>query len=640
MSTRIAFIAALFLSPAAAPAADPEALLQMCKRDARNALSRAKTDPEAGARTLQSVQERCVDGPEASVLKALPGYADVLRDTSAARETLNAGRAKEEAAASQAQASALASGPGGDRKAIDARWKARPPRCQSAEAFDQAAGNRSEASGAARISGLEGAGLRQAKTNPRLFSGRDSSGRMPALSADEHLVRLMCGVETEGIDPYFNPDHALFAAQLFDDDHRVKLARVVQNEPAGSPRLPLLKTALAHYCFVATEWSVERHYDPFLYCQEAVGAPPGATEVEKAMDALYAGRDFEKQNMAFLARRGVDAMREVMAAFGQIEERYPRMKAAFRDSAVQARERFEARRKTYSAAFAVLDPLTARLLDDPTGAPPASCEEQLLGLRSVLAKEIPPRDEESLLQLRAGHPLGYQITEALAWCYLGRGKLAKADLEAGALRKGVRRVTLAEEIALSREQAMLAVEAELKTREKIVAAVPNYECRFQYPVPLPGSMGHPPRFDEMAESKARFERRGERSQEPAVVVSQKPVSDGVEITFTKYTSTSKYRDLQCKETDKIDHFVVDGNRVKPIYRKSCWEVGPVKTAVYTHQEKAVIIAPEDAALVKPGMQLVLLVNAATPGDAALLLAGPPGKGAKEAAVLEGIALAR
>jgi len=632
----IAFPLAL---PRASVAASPDAILNMCKRDGKNTVRRMKSDIQMGSSSFYSFEKNCIKGPKAEKIKGLDGYKEVLDLYKEAKGMLEAAEKKEADQASAEKSSALAAGPGGDIQAIRSRWRAKPARCQSAEAWDQAAGVGKAKRGKARIAGLDDEETKS-RIHKRVFAGRDSSGRWPRdFSAEDHLVRIMCGKSIEGIDPFFQESRDLAGAQMLGGDSRIALAEVVTNRKADEDRLVLYRAALVGECFRATAWDVKKGYMPYVYCSDAVGTPPSKGEVEAALNKLFAGRDFEKTNLLFVFSEGLSAKKEIDAAFAKMERRYPRMKAVYRDSAVEARKRYAERRKKYASAYRILDPITERLFDDPTGTPPADCEKKLLELRKQLARELKPRDADGVRELRVGHTLGYQITEALAYCYMGHGEMAKAKLEAEALRKGNRRISLAEEIAFARIDALQAVKQELKSEGKIIQAIPNYH-KGSYGVPLPGSVRHSPRYLDLLSSRGRYETIGEDVKKPAVIRSKKPVKDGVKLVFRKYRYKRKYRDFKCKETNKVDRYDISYNTngttsLKPVYRQNCWEVGPVKTDVIVHQEKPIIIDPADAKKLKKGCEVTVLSNTQKKGDAAVIDAWMPKKGRDKAFIAQG-----
>jgi hypothetical protein len=648
-----------------------QSLLNRCKRNGQRYLERAKkadayardkANHERIVRTLRNQDigngkiqgitfdgqprfeawaKDCVTAGWSEKIKDLPGYSEVLKyyeETKAIYSNLDNKYIPE--LYKKSQSAVLDKGPGGDKRVVLDRWDARPRRCIESGEWDEAAGNAPVKSRTtARIAGLEDEG-KDKRIHSKVFSGKGSAGRWPSgMTAWDHLVRIACGAAVEGIDPVFRPRRQIYGSQFLEGDSRIVLARAIIEGTDDAGHKLLYKLAQIQEAFGATEWNAKEDYEAFLYSNDAIGKPPAEAKVASVIDRLFPGRKYEKDNLLFVYRRGIKAMKEIAAVFDKMESRYPRMKAVYRDSAVQARRRWQKRRKRYANAYRILDPITARLLDDPTSESPADCESKLLGLRAELARKIKPRNEEAVGKLRVEHPLGYQITEALAYCYLGKGKFARAKLEADSLKRTNRRVNLGEEIFYSRRDAIGALEQKIGSAEKIRKLVPNYTTH-SLGMPVPGSVQYSPRFHAAIDSQGNFRIRGENAREPAVVAAKKKVPAGVKLVFKKYTFTYKYRDTKCKDTGKVDRyeFTPSGNKttVRPIYRQKCWEVGPVKKKRITYQEKPVIIPKADAVNIKKGMQLTVLDNLDLAGDAVIIDCWWPKKGKKSALLLQGI----
>ncbi len=632
----------LLLIPWFARAQSPDAILKMCLRDGRNTVRRLKRDVSSGASSFHSLVRTCIEGPKAEKIKNLAGYQEVLKLHKEAKSLLEGAVKQQEETKASAIKASLDLGPGGDKKAVMNRWRVRPGRCIEPAKWDKAAGNAPEKSKrTARIAGLDDE-QDVKRINPRVFSGKGSAGRWPSgMTAWDHLVRIACGKAVEGIDSFYLPNRQVYGTQFLEGDSRTILARAISEGTDDEDHKVLYNAALIQEAFGGTAWNAKEDYEAFLYFSDAIGKPPSEAEVSAAIDKLFPERKYEKDNLLFVFSRGVKAMKEIGAAFDKMESKYPRMKAVYRDTALQARKRWNERRKRYAGAYRILDPITASLLEDPTSSPPAGCESKLLGLRAQLAREIKPKDEKGIRKLRIEHPLGYQITEALAYCYLGQGKFAKAKLEADALKRTNRRVNLGEEIFYSRRDAISALEQELGSAEKIRKFVPNYSTH-GIGMPVPGSVRRSPRFYAAIDSKGDFLTRGGDDRKPAVVASRKKVATGVQLIFKKYTFTYKYRDVKCKATNKVDRYEYEfppGGRtiMRPIYRQKCWKVGPVKKKRITYQEKPVIFPEADAKGIKKGMQLIVLDNRKVAGDAVIIDCWLQ-KGKKKALVSQGIAI--
>ncbi|MFB6263567.1 MAG: hypothetical protein ABEL76_08070, partial [Bradymonadaceae bacterium] len=268
-----------------------------------------------------------------------------------------------------------------------------------------------------------------------------------------------------------------------------------------------------------------------------------------------------------------------------------------------------------------------------------------------LAEEIGVELAEGVHRLKAGHPLGYQITEALAYCYFGQKKFAKAWSEAMALEDANRNVSLAENIYFARRSALHEVEQKLNTEEKIVEALPNYKWRHQYSIPLPGSTKRSPNFDGMIRNRANIDTVGGPKPEesdrenvqktefaPPVVASMEEVDGGVKIVFEKNTETYRVQPMDCEPTDRIAYWQMEGNRMVPHYEQDCEPVGEEETRKTTHQHDPVVLPSDEAKRVDAGARLEVVDNADAAGDAALKRVWPEGADRDDPSIVAGWSL--
>ncbi|QRN93182.1 hypothetical protein JRI60_28700 [Archangium violaceum] len=618
------FLVASLAVSTVARAGDPQGMLSMCQQDARTAVRRLqKGGPAEGASMFRTIEEVCIRGNMAPAMRELPGYADVLRDYEEAKRLMQA-----------AEDAVAATSPGGDKKSVSARWEAKPKRCRTTDEWDAAAGIQPEKNkGAAHISGQPSPA--SGRITWGMFFQRSSNGSpFDHAGPDDYLARLACGYDVEGVDPSFSK-YQLWSGKLPEGDPRRLLARELQTGASDSPRGTLYRLALMFHCYASTEWKVPDSYGTYVHCAEALGTTvPTQAEVEAASEAVFPGRAWEKANLVYVAQRTLEAREEVVAAFTRLEAQAPRMKAIFRDSADAARRVHAEFLVRYAEALRTLEPMTAEALR--RGAHegmPADCEEKLLSLRASLEAELQPKDEQGVRELRTGHPLGYQITEALTACYLVRGHLARAKLEAENLIKGSRRVTEEEKVFYARLNARWQAKRDLPTKEQRVQAIPNWEAIDDLPqVPETQSASND-LAEQVRGMQASISTIGNVEEMPAVVVSKRETPEGVWITFKKFTKT--YRDVVCENSDEFLRFSVVGRSVRPVFRKTCKDVGPMKK--HTFQAEPVLLSKAEADLVQKGMQLEALVNQNDPADSVLVNLWKQ-QGSKQPLVLDGIRL--
>lgn len=629
--------AIICVGPTVAGAQTPEGILKMCLRDGRNMVNRLKRNISHGASSYRSFERTCIAGPKAGKIKGMPEYQQVLGFHAEGKALIEAATKKVQAAKEEASSSALAAGPGGDSNAVRARWKARPERCRSSEAWNKAAGHGRARQGSARIVGAGDQGDSQG-VHQRVFQGRGSDLRWPSgFRAEDHLTRIICGVKVEGVDPWFSERSDIYGKQFLRGDSRVVLSEAVVNGRGSAAQGVLYKVALLQECFRGTQWRVPESYAAYALCRDAVHQPPSESAVIKALETVFPGRAYERANVLYLLREGLKSMKEVDAAFGRLEAKYPRMKQVYRDAADKARQRHAQRRSRHAAIYRTLDPRTQRLQDDLDSAHSSGCEQELLRLRRELGKELKAKDEAGVKRLRVLDPLGFQITEALAHCYLGRKKLAHAYAEASALKKQNRRLTLSEEIFFSRLDAFVALEQQLKSKGRIQQVLPNYSG-FWTGMPRPETVYLPRQMLSKLEGLGKYKIVGEAEKAPAIVSAMKPVSGGVKLVFKKHNFIHRYRQISCRTTNRVERYEISGSSIRPIYQQDCRHVGPVLKKKLTFQEAPVVLAKAEAALVKQGMQLIALDNIHAAGDAVLVDLWWPKQGRARALILQGVHL--
>jgi hypothetical protein len=441
------------------------------------------------------------------------------------------------------------------------------------------------------------------------------------LSGDDWVTRLACGHDAEGIDPYFSERDLLGA---IEPGGSVATLAESLREGAPGPRATLRHALLVHQCFAASGFDVKADYLRYLWCADAVGTPPSPEAVAQAADASFPEDGWERRNVRFLYARALAAHPEVVAAFTQAEAKYPAMKAVFRDTIAQARTRHAARRTQYAELLQALEPVTAAT---QRGEAPEGCLDTLRSLRARLSKEVAPKDEQGVRQLRALHPVGYQISEALAACYLKQGQQAHALLELRGMDEGQRRVTVDEEIYFALAGAVEAARGEF-SGEEARKWIPNLGYGAHHGVPFPATLATGSQLWERVKD-ARVV--GDSESLPADIAALTPVAEGVKVSFkpVKYP----WQDMECGPSDRIERIDYSGSQARVIYQQECKGVGPV--VMKTHQEAPLVVSPADAAAMKPGMRAVLLVSADGQDVAVEQLTWP---GKKRAVLLEGVAL--
>jgi hypothetical protein len=544
-------------------------------------------------------------------------------------------------------------GPGGDPAAVRARWKTRPIECAEASAHTIDGVNElpprpTKSKGPATIEGADDDGAPPPGTiDPRVYE--DAPHRRPKIMrAEDWLARLACGFKVSGIDPQWSKRDLLGSfgseAQSRDSerprDSRVVLARALHDRTADEAHGVLYTVALMHQCYVATEWEVHHDYLRYLHCASAVDRVPTQAAVERAAAAVFPGSAWHHDNLLYLLQQASAGRDQVVAAYGKEETRFPMMKQVLADASAAGAREFRKRHDELAEIYQLVDPITQRLVTNPLAPAPPNCIATLQRARAMLAAKLHVRNAAGVQELVSTDPLGYQISEALAYCYARGNQVAHGRREVENM-KGGRRVANEEEGAYhAREDAIVKAKkslgvsteynphSETQDRKKLEAAIPPLAF---------GSLGDFTPSSLWAASslveelyRAPVRLIGDDRTFPLIVAAKKPGPGAVVISFKK--TTYPWQDISCRDTNQVDRVDYSGSSARIHYRQACKAVGPVQQR--THQEPDVEIAAEDAKLVAPGMHVMLMTSAA---DGAVVRVWREG-GAAQPSVVGGVVL--
>lgn len=647
--------------------------LQMCVSDAEAAVAKAeellededdmlrKREIARKKRDIREVEKECLEGEQAEKFEGLSDYSKVEKYYREAKRKLDKYEKREE----EQLETAMKEGIGGEPGQVQQRWENRPERCTSSEAWNRKMGHADDEGddGAANISGSE---LIEEESGPEPVSlGRpDGDSTARGLAA-----RYLCGTRVEGVDPHWSAsdkpgtlDHRL-GSHALEHDPRTIVGEAANDEKVAGSRRTIYRAVASYLCWSRTNWNLKYGYGPYLKCREVAGEIPSDDEIEEAMEAEYPDRAFELANLLHMVEKARKAKPEVTSAFAKLEDEYPKLREVFVEPAEKAEKSFEQHRERYADVYGEIEPITERLLEDPTSTPPDDCLETLRSARETIAERegISVDTPDAVDQLRVGNPVAYQTTEAFAYCHYGNGDLAKARIEAEALDGATRKVNRSEFMYYARQDALRAIERKYNGNEDEIAEVlPNYEYLDQRsPMPLPGSTYRTPDYSQMMFSDGiRFGIIGGPSNEQdaddeedersdlhsasqggkrlPVVESIRDHEKGKKITFVTNTETVSWQPRKCRETDKFSHYELHGNRMEAVYEKECWAVGDQKSKQVAHQHDPVVLPEDQAELVEPGMRVELFNNKMAIGDAAVVRAWK--EGAETPSVYEMISL--
>jgi hypothetical protein len=256
-----------------------------------------------------------------------------------------------------------------------------------------------------------------------------------------------------------------------------------------------------------------------------------------------------------------------------------------------------------------------------------------------LARELKPRDQLGAELLLAGHAVGYQITEALAYCYLGSKQLAHASLEVENLKGGRRRVTEEEEIFFAREDAAEQILKDLgvtqqrseESMKRLAEQVPVLTYSNALYSTRPATLTAASRMVNEVLRTARTRVVGESSGFPLIVSRIKPTAGGAALSFKR--TTYPWQDISCHDSNRISSIDYSGSIARVSYQRDCKAVGPIVQK--THQEPDITVAAADAKKAKVGAQVVVVVDEG--GDGAISKMWWPGK-ATHPQIVQGVSL--
>ncbi len=524
----------------------------------------------------------------------------------------------------------------GEDADISRRFRNRPDRCKYGRNWNAEIVGEEDSGGSAAISG-------GSETNPNeVFQSifNDSMGETP--TARQYLIRVMCGIQIYGIDNWVD-EPPVFTNYTYHSTPHVWLSRFLVDEGAESEELETLYSAVvAHSCWAHSKWDADRGYLPYLYCSRIAGEIPSTEEVAQAFDSYYPGHAYERQNILHMTELAHGAREEVSAAFARAEEQEPELHQRLYQGMFDAMAEREEKRRQLAAIYAKVDPITEVLVDSVDNRAPAGCVDTLLEARNELANELfggAPSNVEEVRELTARHALGYQITEALAFCYLATGQTAQAEMYHAMLDQGSRRVTEEEVAFLAVYGAINEIKQE-EGRDDVLGGFVPVEIHHVYHLVRPATMGVAQSMGYEIPANDWFRTVGDTAEQPAVVAELNPQDEGVEVVFKEFSETIHYRERECFETDRIVRYDQRGDSIYPVYERQCHPVGDVKTRTVTYQAPSVVLPKAEADRVEVGQQIRVRYNRVTDDvDAVVLHMFEPGEERESGTIIEGVDVA-
>lgn len=338
---------------------------------------------------------------------------------------------------------------------IKVRWRERSPRCATlAEKQEERRRRQFEKNPPPEVQDPEESKPAGVQIKGSLSdSGADAPRRPSALAVlrRNEIIPMLCGFGIDGIDPGYTQEGERPLGSVDS------LVRALHAEQLGETMTTLVVLAASYQCYSAKPWRLDSDSLRFLACSTLVPPLPSSEQVAAAVAKVLPQSRWEADNLQIIWQKTSQDITRVQAAFAGLNTKYAEWRSVWIDAAAEAQKKWQQAHDQYAAEFRVLDPITEKLRSDPRvnprfghpinhallrwlpelpgidAKPPDDCVATLLAMRERLASTVHPKDASSVRALRFGHPIAYQLTEALALCYLRSGQSAHARVEIEAL---------------------------------------------------------------------------------------------------------------------------------------------------------------------------------------------------------------
>lgn len=395
---------------------------------------------------------------------------------------------------------------------------------------------------------------------------------------------------------------------------RLKTSKIlVENRLIGEPELTDAQKTVYRAAHVASCYGPSTPYLQFVGCRAFVKKVPSPEDVRAVLEKRLPGQTWEHGNFLLFYKDALRHREENKKEYAKLEKKHPKLKEAFADSTEKALKRFREVRDKYPDMFEKLDPLTEKFLEN--APPPENCEDRVLELRETLKDDIPPTDPSNVRRLVASHPLGYQITEALAYCYSddddASAKLIRAKKSTDNTK---RQVNWVEYVVAARELAVAEFNKKLSSRE-IEHHFPNEfiemgainvrdDPLYEYSNYLKMPVG--PEVPTYGNDSVKLG-GGKGAIAPNVIKSKKKVDNGVKITFESTETFGREGIYECWETDKVQKFIHRGGETIAVYEK-CKQVDSKRKKTGHYQHDPIILSEDEATHLETGMGIQWYYN--------------------------------
>jgi len=272
--------------------------------------------------------------------------------------------------------------------------------------------------------------------------GGGSKYRSPIFFSHALDFHILCGKDIPGLAPYADsPWHGVsgeFPGTLesITGDARLYLGTALergdipegvgdQSGELSDDQRTLFRGLMAYYCYKAPDYQANQDYPMYYWCNQQlpVDAIPEEAAVTSALENLLPGKDFEHKNFLWMYRRGREMAPKVTEGFEKFEKNVPAVRAIYDGARKKAIEKYDKLREEHADVYETLQPVTDAL--EAGESPPEDCTALEKAQNNAAEQLGVEPTAQAVHEFRANHPLGRQLTEALAFCYSDKQEATK-----------------------------------------------------------------------------------------------------------------------------------------------------------------------------------------------------------------------
>ncbi len=512
--------------------------------------------------------------------------------------------------------------------------------------------------------------------------GGGSKYRSPIFFSHALDFHVLCGKDIPGLDPYAeSPWHGVSGEfpgtlETITGDARLYLGTALErgNIPEGvgdgigelsEDQRVLFRGLMGYYCYKAPDYQANQDYPMYYWCNQQlpVDAIPEESTVQSALENLLPGKSFEHKNFLWMYRQGREMAPKVTKGFEKYEKNVPIVQAIYDGAREKGTEKYNTLRKDHSDVYETLQPVTDALMAGES--PPEDCSAlEKAQNKAAEQLEVEPT-AQAVHEFRANHPLGRQLTEALAFCYSDKKKATKRfELEHRVLEKSksfnrILSVGYLGDLP-DDDRVYHTVLPPAITKRQLISRIRQQtfeQQKDQDGVEVPDFLSgttvtdwhrdifveQRPTIESQVETEAPsralgkpFEKKGyytDRFAPKPTIETKKEVPVGFQLEFpTKSKTVTNEVCTDWKKTDRIKSYYWHGGQKKVRYEKIC-QNEETKQYEDEYGEDPLVISGWEGDVLEEGMQIHAHANGSSPENSVIWSAWWPDKEAPDDAVI-------